>query len=125
MSSVVTVSIWSPEKANEKIKSVNPCIELACCFCKDLSANRTDANVDCGRQQKHSSVLHVTVILMQTLVQVPSVTLVLWCFFCQTPLGAIDLGQCVSNTVTTVSRDLCARPNTMELKMRRNDTEIK
>ena len=83
MSSVVTVSIWSPEKANEKVKSVNPCIELACCFCKDLSANRTDANVDCGRQQKHSSVprfWQVTVILMQNLVQVPSVTLVLWCF---------------------------------------------
>jgi len=42
------------------------------------------------------------------------------------PLGCIDLSQCMSDEVTRVARDLCARPNTMELKLKRScGTEVR
>ncbi|EDO46005.1 predicted protein [Nematostella vectensis] len=37
------------------------------------------------------------------------------------PLGSLDLSQCASSHVTTVSRVLCARPNTMELVINKGD----
>jgi len=42
------------------------------------------------------------------------------------PLGCISLAECISDEVTRVARDLCARPNTMELKLKRScGTEVK
>ena len=33
------------------------------------------------------------------------------------PIGVIDLKRCVTDEVELVSRDVCARPNTFELKI--------
>ncbi|XP_078365019.1 uncharacterized protein LOC144649406 [Oculina patagonica] len=42
------------------------------------------------------------------------------------PMGCINLAECISEEVTRVARDLCARPNTMELKLKRScGTEVK
>ncbi|XP_068722364.1 anillin-like isoform X2 [Montipora capricornis] len=42
------------------------------------------------------------------------------------PLGSIDMSECINDEVTKVARDLCARPNTMELKLKRScGTEVK
>jgi len=42
------------------------------------------------------------------------------------PMGCINLADCISKEVTRVARDLCARPNTMELKLKRScGTEVK
>ena len=41
-------------------------------------------------------------------------------------MGCINLADCISKEVTRVARDLCARPNTMELKLKRScGTEVK
>lgn len=42
------------------------------------------------------------------------------------PMGSINLAECINEEVTRVARDLCARPNTIELKLRRScGTEVK
>lgn len=42
------------------------------------------------------------------------------------PMGCINLADCISKEVTRVARDLCARPNTMELKLKRScGTDVK
>ena len=37
----------------------------------------------------------------------------------QEPLGCIDLRFCTDKTVSVLSRDKCARPNTFELNLKR------
>ncbi|KAK3744466.1 hypothetical protein QZH41_012890, partial [Actinostola sp. cb2023] len=39
------------------------------------------------------------------------------------PLGTLDMGQCVSERITTVPRDLCARPNTIEVALKKDRNE--
>ena len=37
------------------------------------------------------------------------------CFF-QEPIGTVDLKQCITDIVGLIPRDVCARPNTFELR---------
>ncbi|XP_031572487.1 anillin-like [Actinia tenebrosa] len=43
----------------------------------------------------------------------------------QAPVDTLDIGQCTSDHITTVPRDLCARPNTIEVCLKKNNDQVK
>lgn len=58
-------------------------------------------------------IWHQIVLTVWSLMSVLNLFIIF--FFCQNPIGRINLANCTSKKVEPVNREFCARPNTFEL----------
>ena len=77
--------------------------------------NSPSFSVFLGSSHTQMHVLIYIVTLLRPGEIVLAVCTLIGLIFFQPPLGSIDLSYCVSESVTIVPRDICARPHTMQL----------